>query len=315
MKKYIPLILLALLVFTHTVFAQDIYNVVFMIKPFVNKADGEQMPEYQYGKMVSGDQITLDLQVMDVTITAETWGQHVIFSFDRALELVFDGVKAEVRRIVLEEDKTAHLRTPTLDAGADLQITWNRYEISPIYQDFIGSITQILNGEPSGRYGPKEDYSVMFELQSAWQGEKTLGYTLLDVEGDETDELVFGEMKSDLTGTPLYDLYTIRNGEIVHVFDGWDRNRYYLAQGGVFVRQGSNGASNFFTAYYGYSNGELHFIYSVIYDANRNPSSPWFLSYTSELDSAAAMPISQADAQSIMGSYTGRHLNLTSFSK
>ena len=61
MKKYYPLIFLFFLFLTQTVFAQDIYNVVFMVAPFAGKVNGAPMPDYKYGRMVSGDQITLDL--------------------------------------------------------------------------------------------------------------------------------------------------------------------------------------------------------------------------------------------------------------
>lgn len=315
MKKYIPLILLVFLFLTQTVFAQDIYNVVFMVKPFTGKVSGEHMPEYKYGRMVSGDQITLDLQIMEVTVTAETYGQHLAFSFDKQLELVTDGARAEVQRVILEEEQRVRLRTPTMDAGAELEIFWNRYEMPSVYQDFINSITGILNGAPDPRYNCYDDYSVMFDVQSAWQGEKTLGYTLRDVEGNEVDELIFGEDINDLTGTPLYDMYTIQNGQLVHVFDGWDRNRYYMAQDGVFIRQGSDSAFHSFTAYYAYGNGKLQLMRSVIYDANRNPSAPWFLSYTSDMDSASAIPISEAEAKTIMGYYSGEKVNLSKFVK
>ena len=82
MKKYFPLIFLIFLFLTQTVFAQDIYNVVFMVAPFAGKVNGAPMPDYKYGRMVSGDQITLDLRVMDVTVTAEEYGQHLAISFD-----------------------------------------------------------------------------------------------------------------------------------------------------------------------------------------------------------------------------------------
>ncbi|MBQ6518089.1 MAG: hypothetical protein IJI14_05170 [Anaerolineaceae bacterium] len=229
MKKYFPLILLVLLFLSQTVSAQDLYNVVFMVAPFAGELNGAPMPYYKYGRMVSGDQITLDLQVMVVTVTAEEDGQHLAFSFDKPLEMVADGVRAEVQKVILEEDQRVSLRTPTMDAGADLEITWNRYQMSPVYRELIQSVTGILNGEPDERYAPYEDYSVMFDIQSALPDGKTLGYTFRDVDGNNVDELLFGEMIEDMTGTPLYDMYTIQNGELVHVFDGWDRNRYYLS--------------------------------------------------------------------------------------
>ena len=315
MKKYLPLILLVFLSLKQIVFAQDIYNVVFMVAPFAGELNGAPMPDYKYGRMVSGDQIILDLRVMVVTVTVEEYGQHLAFSFDKPLEMAADGTRAEVQKVILEEDQRVCLRTPTIDDGADIEITWNRYQTSPVYRDFIRSITGILNGEPDERYAPYEDYSVMFDVQSAWQEGKTLGYTFRDVDGNNVDELLFGEMIEDMTGTPLYDMYTIQNGELVHVFDGWDRNRYYLSQSGVFIQQGSDSAFHSFMSYYAYGNGNLRLMRSVIYDWNRNSSSPWFLSYTDDMDSASATPISKDEAQAIMSYYIGRDVNLTRFMK
>ena len=126
MKKYFPLIFLVLLFRMQTVFAQDIYNVVFMVAPFAGELNGAPMPDYKYGRMVSGDQITLDLRTMDVTVTAEEYGQHLVFSFDKPLEMVTGGARAEVQKVILEEEQRVRLRTPTMDEGADLEITWNR---------------------------------------------------------------------------------------------------------------------------------------------------------------------------------------------
>lgn len=312
MKRSVFLLLMFLFSLTGSVFAEEEIEVTFRITPFVSKVDGAQPAEVTQVKMVPGGQVTLDLKAMDVTVTAEQNGSRTSFSFDQPLELKGEGVTAEVQKIILENSVTAYLRTPTMDVGADLEISWHNYQVHWLYQQFLHSIKGILNGEENGRYGPYEDYSVMFNVQSFWD-EKTLGYTLMDLDNDGTEELLFGDLHPDLTGTPLYDLYTIRQGEIVHVFDGWDRNRYYLTDDGGFLNQGSSSAFHSSSAYFIYTKGELRLIRSVIYDSDKNPGSPWFISYTNTFDSSAALPIREEEAKTILSYYTCRQLELTPF--
>ena len=312
MKKSVILLLIFLFSLTGSVFAEGEIEVTFRVTPFVSKVDGAQPAEVTQVKMLPGGQVTLDLKSMDVTVTAEQDGSRTSFRFDQPLELKGEGVTAEVQKITLENSVTAYLRTPAMDAGADLEISWHNYQVNWLYQQFIHSVTGILNGEENGRYGSYEDYSIMFDVQ-AHRDEKTLGYTLIDLDNDGTEELLFGDMYPDPTGTPLYDLYTIRHGEMVHVFDGWDRNRFYLTDDGGFLNMGSDSAFHSFSAYFIYTKGELRLIRSVIYDSGKNPDRPWFVSYIDKFDSSAALPIREEEAQTIFSYYTCRHLDLTPF--
>ncbi len=316
MKKLPTVLAALLLILTGGTASAEEYIVGLTITPFVSKVNGLQQPVQKEIKITPGESLLIDLGVFQTELTVEEHGQEMTFTFDHDLELFSSGITAETHRIVLGKDSTAHLRTPTMDAGAWLALSWGPDDMPLVYRDFIRSMTDILNGIENFRYGSYEDYSIMFEVQSA-RGieERSLGYAVKDIDGDGTEELLFGDMNADTTGTPLYDLYTIQNGEMIHVFDGWDRNRYYLTTDGGFLRQASNSAFNSFTAYYVYTQGELHLIRSVIYDSERNKSQPWFLSYTNVLDPSSSFPISEEEARKRLSYCSGEQIELTAFGK
>ena len=319
MKKFFP-ILLIFLMLTAAARAEDAYRVIFTVMPFTSKVTGPREPSVFYEEMRPGDRKQLDLEVFTETVTMESAGQKMAFVFDHELELTAEGVTAPVSRIVLGSGRTASLRTPTMDAGARLQIFWlsndpeqSAAEPDPVYRDFIRSMSGILRGEPNGRYGAYEDYSVMFHVLSGRPGEQTLGWTVMDIDGDGSDELLFGEMQPDMTGTVLYDLYTVTDGELVHVFDGWDRSRYYLAEDGGFLWKGSGSAARYFRAHYRYEEKTLQLTLALIHDSEKDPEQPWFLSFTDPMDTETGQPVSEAEARQILAGFTARTLELQPF--
>lgn len=189
--------------------------------------------------------------------------------------------------------------------------------IDPLYQDLINEITGIMKGQDSGKLTSEEDYSVMISWLTGQPASVNIGYALKDVDGNGVQELLIGENYGESgAGTVLYDMYTIRDGEILHVFNGWDRNRYYLCTNGNFINEGSSGAMQSSTAYYIYAKGDMIFIRSVIYDSTMWPAGPWFVSYeVPYLTDAepAWTEISESDANALNNQFTFVRLDLTSF--
>ena len=190
-------------------------------------------------------------------------------------------------------------------------------EIEPIYQDLIGEIYHIMDGQPSGNLEVEEDYTVVVAWLTGQPASRNIGYTLKDVDGNGVRELLIGENWGDSeAGTVLYDMYTIRDGELLHVFSGWDRNRYYLLTNGNFINQGSSGAMQSSEAYYIYAKGDMIFIRSVIYDATMEPEGPWFISYEVPyiMDVEPSWTeISESEANTLNSQFTAVHLELTPF--
>ncbi len=105
------------------------------------------------------------------------------------------------------------------------------------------------NGEKPEGY----DFSDMLYMVKNWDY-GTLGYLIKDIDGNGTDELIFGgnaEGSTTWYDGIIYDIYTISDGELVHVLDGWERNRYFLCENGVIANEGSgsafDGTNSYFT--------------------------------------------------------------------
>lgn len=98
---------------------------------------------------------------------------------------------------------------------------------------------------------------------------ETLGYILRDLDGNGVEELIFGENGENGWDGIVYDLYTIVNGEVVHIFDGWERNIYYLCENGCIANEAAYSGFEFSYAYYAYSGTELALIEAVIYSNAR----------------------------------------------
>lgn len=144
-------------------------------------------------------------------------------------------------------------------------------------------------------------------VSSGYYDQPIRGYLIEDIDGNGTDELIFGENGTNPDGTLggiIYDIYTISGGELVHVLNGWVRNRYYLCDNGMIANEGSSGAADSDYTYFTFEGSRLHLVESVKYDGMRDADNPWFYSTESEYDAENAEPISKDRAMEIMGKYT-----------
>ena len=76
-----------------------------------------------------------------------------------------------------------------------------------------------------------------------------IGIKRIDLNNDETDELIIGgyraEDESSDDPTTLFAAYSVKDGEIQTIFQGWTRSCYYLAEDGSIIYRGSGGAMNY----------------------------------------------------------------------
>jgi len=75
---------------------------------------------------------------------------------------------------------------------------------------------------------------------------ETVGYTVTDLDGDGTQELIVGTLSGDaFYGKLIIGLYTLdARGQPVEVFGSMERDRLYYAGGAAFARVGSSGAGD-----------------------------------------------------------------------
>lgn len=108
---------------------------------------------------------------------------------------------------------------------------------------------------------PLQDWQDGFTgIEEAWMALdpetllKTVGYAILDVNGDEIPELLIGEIQpgedGESQGRYLYAMYACAEGESKIIFDGWSRNCYQLLPDGTIFNRGSNGAAYSILALY-----------------------------------------------------------------
>ena len=157
--------------------------------------------------------------------------------------------------------------------------TENGTAIPEAYQPVIAKYVTALTEHWGGEACSNADISILVSYATS---PSELGYALLDLDNDGTDELIIA---NDAERQVIYDLYSLVDGKLVHVFTGWDRNSYELREGFRILNIGSNGAASADYVYCHLSNGQLVTDSLIRFDAATDPDHPWFRG-TSENDLA-----------------------------
>lgn len=148
--------------------------------------------------------------------------------------------------------------------------TENGTAIPEAYQPVIAKYVTALTEHWGGEACSNADISLLVSYVTS---PSELGYALLDLDNDGTDELVIA---NDAERQVIYDLYSLVDGKLVHVFTGWDRNSYELREGCRILNVGSNGAALTDYVYCHLSRGQLVTDSLIRFDAATDPDHPWF---------------------------------------
>ena len=70
-----------------------------------------------------------------------------------------------------------------------------------------------------------------------------IGYTLLDINSDGVDELIFAEKNDLQENNRILAIYTLKNNNLKLLDEGWSRKRLYLLDDNSIYNSGSNGAA------------------------------------------------------------------------
>ena len=136
----------------------------------------------------------------------------------------------------------------------------------PVIAKYVTALTEHWGGEACSN----ADISILVSYATS---PSELGYALLDLDNDGTDELIIA---NDAERQVIYDLYSLVDGKLVHVFTGWDRNFYELREGFRILNIGSNGAASADYVYCHLSRGQLVTDSLIRFDAATDPDHPWF---------------------------------------
>lgn len=110
------------------------------------------------------------------------------------------------------------------------------------YDEILSKIKASIE---SGEESDNGEYSYMYP-KFGGMGASDFGYAFIQITENE-QALVVGENGTNEYPSILYDMYEEKNGELVHIFSGGERDRYYATDTtGAFIEEGSSSADNSF---------------------------------------------------------------------
>lgn len=145
---------------------------------------------------------------------------------------------------------------------------------------------------------------------------QTPGWTLYDIDGDGSSELLFGE-----NGDGGWDgiVYNIYRSDGTRVVDGWERSRYRICEGGVVMHEGASGADDSFITFYRYENGmlsvieTLYYYQGACYHGVGKKDTDFLVSYNNGYQTPGFTVVSDSRAEEILESYAKPSLTFTPF--
>lgn len=123
---------------------------------------------------------------------------------------------------------------------------------------------------------------------------ENLSCLIEDIDGNDVQEMIITD------GNVIYDLYTIADGEYVHILSGAERDSYTLTVNNEIVNLSSGGAGHTIYRIYLYYGTNLIPMELIVCDASKDPTAPWFRGIDDPED---VTPISEAEARDIIGMY------------
>lgn len=250
---------------------------------------------------------------------------------------------AEVKRILCNNTKTnavgvgsdAGTLYPMLNVGTALQAVLSiNYKSSAdekpenMYQEILSIFRNRISTGWSDYddygYGIIDDqnefmYSYMWSLYPV-DSLSGAGYAFIDLDNNGIQELLIsrnGEAGWDSSAGMIYDLYSFRDGEVVHLFSSGERDRFYLCTDFVIANECSGGASLSGYDYY-ILDGEsssLRLKERVLYDGWTNEDNPWFYGTSGgNWDASRMTPIAEDKAIGVIDSHEYLPYDLILFS-
>lgn len=140
-----------------------------------------------------------------------------------------------------------------------------------------------------------------------------LGYCLLDVDSDGTDELFIGTTEDEGYEGMFFDMYTLTDGKAELVATSGERDRYYLCEDNTIANEGSSSAFLSVNYYYDYKSGKLNLQDGIVNDGELDPQNPWFYG-TLDNGEDSLEPISEGAADSIKSKYKYMKLSFSPLS-
>ena len=127
-----------------------------------------------------------------------------------------------------------------------------------------------------------------------------VGYEIIDIDSNGVLELLIGSISGDpFVDKMIFHMYTIVDDQPTLVFEGWERNRYYLCEDNCIANEGSSGASSSFYGIYNldYTGYKLVLGEAVIYyEKYIGNDPPWYYTTDKDGDISNDMTITEEEA-------------------
>lgn len=116
-------------------------------------------------------------------------------------------------------------------------------DYSSLLDDYYNVLRQVYNGDRSEVDAFVEKYDIEGDIYST-QDIFGYGYAYRDINDDGVDELFV------CSNMEIASVYTIKDGRIINLINGWSRNNVYLCSDNTFYSFGSGGAAcSLYTSY------------------------------------------------------------------
>ena len=148
---------------------------------------------------------------------------------------------------------------PTVEPTAEPTAAPSEADPIAAYADVFSTYTTLLTEGWGGEELMAHDLPLLIMYCVGDAPFDNIGYLLLDVDGDGTQELLIGTLASDEFYAPIvFEMYTLNpEGSVVRVFSSQERARYYLCDDNSFLFEGANSAADSVRCFYSYAAGTL----------------------------------------------------------
>lgn len=172
-------------------------------------------------------------------------------SKDQAGEILFRYAEMEVKLTPFVEKKFKEVKEPN-------------YYYEPLIETYRQAIRENWNPGQCMEKGISLMIGYYSELYD------TLGHNQVDLNGDGNDELIITD------GNNIYDLYTVSNGEVIHLVSAMERKEYFLTTDGYIYEMGSGSYAVGYYSLYTLGQQDLVLERGFMMDAEADPDNPWF---------------------------------------
>ena len=148
---------------------------------------------------------------------------------------------------------------PTAEPAAEPTAAPTEADTIADYASVFGTYNQLLTEGWGGEELMAHDLPLLIMYCAGDAPFDNMGYLLLDVDCDGTQELLIGTLASDEFYAPIvFEMYTLSpEGSPVRVFTSQERARYYLCEDNTFLFEGANSAADSVSCSYSYAAGTL----------------------------------------------------------